>query len=90
MADTLWNFQNDGWWYNHGEFGYSVHHADWGGPVTFDPRPISGTNQLYGDGAVTWKSADKFDFDAMDARDPDLGWVSTRRLPDLSGDLNTY
>lgn len=69
MADTIyrWHNNNGGWWFNHGENGPSVHRQEFGRTVHFGPPPITGTNQLFGDGHVDWKSGHEFDPEAMEA-----------------------
>lgn len=73
MADTIYHWQggnHDSWWFNHHINGPSVHDEDrhqWGGPVQVGEaiRGLSGTNQLFGDGAVIWKDGSKFEPDKM-------------------------
>lgn len=77
MADALYDFRPAGtWWFNHGQSSYSTHEAPWGGPVQNRPE-ITGTNQLFGDGAAAWKDVSRFDMTEL--RSPSLGgyWVSS-------------
>lgn len=94
MADVVWRWRvNKTWYYNHGPDGYSVHDAAWGGPVKTDPPMISGTNQLFGDGSVTWKDGTRFDVQKMLSFDTSIGWVSHQGsdgTPDSTGDINYY
>ena len=80
MSDhfSFWSGSDvSGWWYNHGRFGTAM---PWPGVQYDDPpgRPdIIGENQLFGDGAVKWKTAGEFDLAGMEhfPTYPD-GWVS--------------
>lgn len=61
-----------GWVYNHGKTGPSgTHRASyWQGKVDFGPPGFTGTNQLFGDGSVQWKSRAKFQtLDVLQRRD---------------------
>ena len=68
MTDTLYRQYAEGWIYNHGESGYSIHDfpQPWPGAPTDKGVPqIVGINRLFGDGSVQWKNADEFDLELM-------------------------
>jgi prepilin-type N-terminal cleavage/methylation domain-containing protein len=99
MADTLYYWQggnHQNWWFNHHREGPSVHDAPWGGPnMTGDAiKGISGTNQLFGDGAVIWKDGSQFKPDLMLGYSFEVGWVSPGKgapgQPKWDHDLNFF
>jgi len=96
MADTIyrWNSGNGQWWFNHSEVGYSVHDRFGGGdPVFSGNPPLTGTNQLFGDGSVTWKDEKQFDPVGMNARrlnDPKVSFLSESPGPGTGGSMNFY
>jgi prepilin-type N-terminal cleavage/methylation domain-containing protein len=69
MADTIyrWNSGNGQWWFNHSEAGPSMH-DNYGMQVFSGDPPLTGTNQLMGDGSVAWKDGREFDSVGMNAR----------------------
>jgi len=92
MADAIyrWNGGGNGWWFNHSEDGHSTHDPAWGGPVQFRPHTITGTNQLFGDGAVTWKDRARFNPEGMNGLLDTEPWVTTNPLPQRDGNINFY
>ena len=84
MADSIYYWSgNNGWLYNHGE-----HQPSPGGISA-----ITGTNQLFGDGAVRWAGEEVFTPQAnqnMIARQAAQGIHFVSHNGTLSGDLNYY
>jgi len=78
MADVIFrSAAHDGrYTFNHGADGPSSAATDWGGyNHQGPPTPILGINQMFGDGSVRWKNSGAFDFEAMEAIDPNVGSV---------------
>ncbi len=65
MSDKLFKWWMGGWSYNHGRSGPSCHGPWEEALVDYGPPQITGVNQLFGDGHVTWKDGSKFDRNAM-------------------------
>lgn len=88
MADQLyrWAF-NNGWSFNHSEIGPAYHGNS---PPFLGPPPVTGTNQLFGDGSVAWKNASEFDREKLDNKsyDDGEGWVEPGGRAE--GDVNFY
>jgi prepilin-type N-terminal cleavage/methylation domain-containing protein len=80
MADTVyrWNVESGAWSFNHSEVGFSVHTNPSGRDMVWKnlPPPITGVNQLFGDGGVSWKEGDRFNPQAMHDRLPTEAYVS--------------
>lgn len=75
MSDVIFRWWTTGGWsYNHGKRG-AANNAGNPNPPTYGPPPITGANQLYGDGHVEWKDRSKFNPAAMEALDPSQPWV---------------
>ena len=72
MNDRLWRaHSNDrGWAYNHSPSGGIPLHSG-----RIGPPPISGVNELYGDGHVRWKGSEDFDPVAMENRSTSVPYV---------------
>lgn len=95
MADTIYYWQggdNNSWWFNHHRDGPSMHDAPWGSPNMSGQQVegLSGTNQLFGDGAVVWKDGSKFFADEMWQPHQELRFVSPTAGPSPAADLNFY
>jgi prepilin-type N-terminal cleavage/methylation domain-containing protein len=96
MADSLYFYNPTGtatWWYNHGEDGYSVHDPSWGTHIQGPVPKLTGTNQLFGDGAVGWKGRSRFDPQAMYQRPLTERYTSSGAAgtaPDPGGNLNYW
>jgi len=76
MSDQCYRWWvTEGWQYNHGLRGPSFHYEGYDGWIETGPPSLSGLNQAFGDGHVTWKPRSKFDPDAMDALDSSAGFV---------------
>ena len=70
MSDYLHNSVSflppfSGWGYNHGPDGPSCCVEWYGKHLDLGPPNISGTNQLFGDAHVNWKSVGEFDIEGM-------------------------
>jgi hypothetical protein len=78
MGDTLYRWQNNGaWWFNHSTVGHSMHQgAGWREPTYIGEPPLTGINQLYGDGAVIWKDGSEFNPKAMEQKAYTERWVA--------------
>ena len=60
-----------GWSYNHGKRGPSSTVSGWGSGVDLGPPAFTGTNQLFGDGSVSWKGRSEFPSDIdLQTRNP--------------------
>jgi prepilin-type N-terminal cleavage/methylation domain-containing protein len=92
MADNIFRWHVDGsWWYNHGKTGGSVHDIRFGKNVVIGEPQIIGNNQLFGDGAVIWKSESEFDPELMDRCDPDVRQTySSGTTPNLGADTTFW
>jgi type II secretory pathway pseudopilin PulG len=96
MADTLFFYSTAGsWWLNHGENGFSVHAASYGGPVLLGGNQlaaIAGINKLLGDGSVSWKHRGEFNVAKLTAPALDLSepWVSNVTGPNMTGSITYY
>ena len=69
MADTCFRLggAGNGYLYNHGKYGASLHYSTplLKGPVDQGPPEITGINRCYGDGHVEWNSASEYDIELM-------------------------
>jgi hypothetical protein len=92
MADNIYRWRVDGsWWYNHGINASSVHDIRFGKNVVVGEPGIAGANDLYGDGAVVWKSGSDFDPELMNQCDEDVRQVfSVGNRPSTSNDTTFW
>ena len=82
MSDYLYQFHvNSKYYYNHGRHPWKAED---------DLSAFSGSNQLFGDGRVVWKSVRTFDRVAIERLDPTAGYVpaaTPARAPSIEGKI---
>ena len=76
----------DGYLYNHGRNGPSVHRnpETLGGFIDTGPPEITGLNRCYGDGHVEWKKGSDYDVEAMN------DWSNRSEPRVMSGNVSFY
>lgn len=91
MADNIYRWQVTGaWWFNHGTKNSSVHDSRFGKNVFIGEPKIDGANQLFGDGAVIWKSGSQFDPKLMNQCDKDVPQAFTIGNRPGTGNATTF
>ena len=86
-ADTVFRLGGtNGYLYNHGRNGSSVHRnpETLGGFIDTGPPEITGLNRCYGDGHVEWKKGSEYDVEAMN------DWSNKSEPRVMSGNVSFY